>query len=153
LAAKWEHVDLEKRIWFLPRTKNGKARHVILNDLATELLLKQPRQADNAYLFPGKVGGQPLNNPQKCFKRTLQKAGISDFRIHDLRHSHALIAIINGASLYEVQNLLGHSQAKTTPAMRTWPMKRSGGSRTRCPGRSGKWSAKPSDCLDSVVTR
>ncbi|WP_374088569.1 tyrosine-type recombinase/integrase [Methylomicrobium lacus] len=36
------------------------------------------------------------------------------FRIHDLRQTHALIAINNDASLYEVQNLLGHSQAKTT---------------------------------------
>ncbi len=34
--------------------------------------------------------------------------------IHDLRHTHASIAINNGASLYEVQHLLGHSQAKTT---------------------------------------
>jgi integrase len=114
LAAKWEHVDLHKRVWFLPRTKNGKARHVILNPLAVELLQRQGRVPGNPYLFPGKVAGQPLNNPQKCFNRALRQAGISDFRIHDLRHTHASIAINNGASLYEVQNLLGHSQAKTT---------------------------------------
>jgi integrase len=114
LAAKWEHVDLHKRVWFLPRTKNGKARHVILNPLAVELLERQGRVPGNPYLFPGKVPGQPLNNPQKCFNRALRQAGIRDFRIHDLRHTHASIAINNGASLYEVQNLLGHSQAKTT---------------------------------------
>jgi integrase len=114
LAAKWEHVDLHKRVWFLPRTKNGKARHVILNNLAVDLLQRQGRVPGNPYLFPGKVAGQPLNNPQKCFKRALRQAGIHDFRIHDLRHTHASIAINNGASLYEVQNLLGHSQAKTT---------------------------------------
>jgi integrase len=114
LAAKWEHVDLLKRVWFLPRTKNGKARHVILNPLAVELLERQDRVPGNPYLFPGKVAGQPLNNPQKCFNRALKQAGIGDFRIHDLRHTHASIAINNGASLYEVQNLLGHSQAKTT---------------------------------------
>ena len=51
---------------------------------------------------------------QKCFIRTLNRAGIKNFRIHDLRHTHASIAINNGASLYEVQHLLGHSQAKTT---------------------------------------
>ncbi len=114
LAAKWEHVDLQKRVWYLPRTKNGKARHVILNAVAVALLQQQVRQPGNPYVFPGKLPGQPLNNPQKCFNRVLTQAGIADFRIHDLRHSFASLAINNGASLYEVQNLLGHQQAKTT---------------------------------------
>ena len=112
LNAKWENVDLAKRVWFIPRSKNGKHRHVILNAKALALLEGLPRL--NPYLFPGKLEGQPLNNPQKCFIRTLERAGIKDFRIHDLRHTHASIAINNGASLYEVQHLLGHSQTKTT---------------------------------------
>lgn len=114
LNARWEHVDLVKKVWFIPRSKNGKHRHVILNAKAVELLQQQPRLPGNPYLFPGKVNGQPINNPQKCFNRTLRRAGISEFRIHDLRHTHASIAINQGASLYEVQHLLGHSQAKTT---------------------------------------
>ena len=112
LNAKWENVDLAKRVWFIPRSKNGKHRHVILNAKALALLEGLPRL--NPYLFPGKLEGQPLNNPQRCFIRTLERAGIKDFRIHDLRHTHASIAINNGASLYEVQHLLGHSQTKTT---------------------------------------
>ena len=114
LDAKWEHIDLQKRTWFIPRSKSGKLRHVILNSMAVDLLNKQPRIPGNPYLFPGKVTGQQLNNPQKAFARVLKKAGISNFRIHDLRHTHASIAINNGASLYEVQHLLGHSQSKTT---------------------------------------
>lgn len=115
MAAKWEHVDLEKRIWFLPRTKNGRSRHVLLNDLAAELLQKLPRHPGNLYLFPSdRVQGQPLTNPQKCFNRALMKAGITDFRIHDLRHTHASILVNNGATLYEVQTILGHQQSKTT---------------------------------------
>ena len=112
LNAKWENVDLAKKVWFIPRTKNGKHRHVILNAKALALLEGLPKL--NAYVFPGKLEGKPLNNPQKCFIRTLERAGIKDFRIHDLRHTHASIAINNGASLYEVQHLLGHSQTKTT---------------------------------------
>lgn len=114
LDAKWEHVDLQKKVWFIPRSKSGKLRHVILNSMAVELLAKQPRIEGNPYIFPGKVKGQQLNNPQKAFNRVLKKAGITNFRIHDLRHTHASIAINNGASLYEVQHLLGHSQSKTT---------------------------------------
>ncbi|MDD2864958.1 MAG: tyrosine-type recombinase/integrase [Methylococcales bacterium] len=112
LNAKWENVDMFKKVWFIPRSKNGKHRHVILNAKALELLKRL--QHINPYLFPGKLEGKPLNNPQKCFIRTLERAGIKDFRIHDLRHTHASIAINNGASLYEVQHLLGHSQTKTT---------------------------------------
>jgi integrase len=82
--------------------------------MAVELLERQARLPDNPYIFPGKITGNQINNPQKAFGRVLKKAGISDFRIHDLRHTHASIAINNGASLYEVQHLLGHSQSKTT---------------------------------------
>lgn len=114
LDAKWEHVDLQKRTWLIPRSKSGKLRHVILNQMAVELLERQARLPDNPYIFPGKITGNQINNPQKSFGRVLKKAGISDFRIHDLRHTHASIAINNGASLYEVQHLLGHSQSKTT---------------------------------------
>jgi integrase len=112
LNARWEHIDMLKRMWFIPRSKNGKHRHVILNEKALMLLDGLPKT--NEYLFAGKLAGRPLNNPQKCFIRTLNRAGIKNFRIHDLRHTHASIAINNGASLYEVQHLLGHSQAKTT---------------------------------------
>ncbi|MGZ4954261.1 MAG: tyrosine-type recombinase/integrase [Methylobacter sp.] len=114
LEAQWEHVDLQRRTWFIPRCKGGKSRNVILNAMAVELLQKQPRLPDNPYIFPGKIEGNPIKNPQKAFQRVLKKAHIKNFRIHDLRHSHASIAINNGASLYEVQCLLGHSNVKTT---------------------------------------
>jgi integrase len=73
------------------------------------LVLLERLPKTNEYLFAGKLVGRPLNNPQKCFIRALNRAGIKNFRIHDLRHTHASIAINNGASLYEVQHLLGHS--------------------------------------------
>ena len=114
LDARWEHVDLQKRTWFIPRSKNGKLRHVILNPMAIGLLERRSRLLGNPFVFPGKEAGKQLVNPQKAFNRVLTKISITNFRIHDLRHSFASLAINNGASLYEVQHLLGHSQAKTT---------------------------------------
>ncbi|MDI1291469.1 MAG: tyrosine-type recombinase/integrase [Methylobacter sp.] len=111
---RWEHVDMIKKTWFIPKSKSGKFRSVILNPSAIRLLERQPRIPDNPYVFPGRIEGNQINNPQKAFTRVLKQAGIENFRIHDLRHSHASIAINNGATLYEVQHLLGHSQVKTT---------------------------------------
>lgn len=114
LQATWEHVDLEQGLLFLPETKSGRSRHVVLNPEAITLLQAQPRIDGNPYVFPGRVHGQPLNNPIKGFKRILAAAGIENLRIHDLRHSFASLAVNAGATLYDVQHLLGHASPQTT---------------------------------------
>ena len=50
--------------------------------------------------------------PKICYGYT--RFNLQSECVLDLRHTHASIAINNGASLYEVQHLLGHSQTKTT---------------------------------------
>ena len=114
LQARWDAVCLEKLQWFLPNTKSGKSRFVLLNEAAVELLRQRPRTEGNVYVFPGKIPGEHICNPYKGFQRVLKRAGISGLRIHDLRHSFASLAINNGATLYEVQHLLGHNDSKTS---------------------------------------
>lgn len=65
LDARWEHIDLQRKTWFIPMSKSGKSRHVILNPMAIELLKKQAQIPGNPYLFPGKIAGNQINNPQK----------------------------------------------------------------------------------------
>jgi len=113
LEARWEHVDLESGVLFLPRTKNGRGRYVPLNDEAKALLAAQPSRGASTWVFPGKDPAKPLSNVTKPFLRILERAGIAHMRIHDLRHSFASLAVNAGASLYQVQHLLGHS----SPAM------------------------------------
>jgi len=43
-----------------------------------------------------------------------KSVGLSDVRMHDLRHSFASLLINSGRTLYEVQHILGHTQVKTT---------------------------------------
>jgi integrase len=76
------------------------------------ILESLPKVAGNPYVFPGKIEGQPINNPIKAFKRIIVRAGIeSSFRLHDLRHTHASLIVNNGGSLYDVQAALNHANS------------------------------------------
>lgn len=114
LQAKWEDVHLESARWFLPQTKTG-SRTVHLNEMALEILRNRARVDGNLYVFPSnKIKGAHLSCPNRGLTRILKRAGITNLRTHDLRHSHASLAIAAGASLYVVQHLLGHRNSTTT---------------------------------------
>ncbi|MDA7084768.1 tyrosine-type recombinase/integrase [Pseudomonas sp. SA3-5] len=114
LQARWEHIDRDRQLWHLPMTKSGRQRFVMLSETALAVLSELPNEGNGHYLFPGTKPGKPLSNARKCFLRALKAAGVVQFRIHDLRHTFASLAINNGATLYEVQHLLGHASNKTT---------------------------------------
>ena len=100
--------------WLLPSTKSGRSRYVTLNNSAKALLNGLASRHSSVWVFPGKDGTKPLNNPRKAFCRILAAAKVEHLRIHDLRHSFASLAVSAGATLYEVQVLLGHSSAQMT---------------------------------------
>lgn len=114
LHARWEHIDLDAALWYLPKTKNGKTRHVLLNIEAVELLRNHPRIDGSPWVFPGRDPSKPLNNPRKAFSRILAAANLPHMKIHGLRHAFASVAVSAGASLYQVQHLLGHASPTTT---------------------------------------
>jgi integrase len=114
LGMKWEHLQLSgpKQLWYVPHTKTGKSRYVILNPMAIDILEGLPKVYGNPYVFPGKVSGQPIVNPIKAFKRIINRAGIeSSFRLHDIRHTVASLIVNNGGSLYDVQAALNHANS------------------------------------------
>jgi integrase len=114
LQARWENVDIDNALWFLPKTKNGKTRHVMLNAEAVALLRGHKRVPGIPWVFPGRDPSKPLNNPRKAFTRVLEAAGLPHMRVHGLRHVFASLAVSAGASLYQVQQLLHHASPHTT---------------------------------------
>lgn len=114
LRARWDQVDLDAAMIYLPHTKAGKPRHVVLNSAALALVKGLPSRGRSRWLFPQARADKPIDNPTKTFMRLLERAGIERIRIHDLRHSFASTAINAGASLFEVQALLGHSSPQMT---------------------------------------
>ncbi|NQZ50401.1 MAG: site-specific integrase [Moritella sp.] len=113
--SKWCNLtvdDVGEGSLFLPHTKSGLSRTVLLNSLAMTVLEEQKHQRikGNAYVFPSDAEGKPISHPKKSFARIKKVAGgLDGLRIHDLRHSFASILINSGkATLYDVQHLLGH---------------------------------------------
>lgn len=100
-------------IWTIPTSKSGKKRMVPISPQLYEVLTKIPK-VSTIYLFPSKKTGKPQNDVYRSWDQARIKAGLKDVRIHDLRHSFASILVNSGRSLYEVQQLLGHSSINMT---------------------------------------
>jgi integrase len=115
LDARWEYIDWQRRLWKIPITKAGKARYVPLCAAALELLesRKQP-SGHSGYIFPNPKTDEPFSSVYYSWDTARKQAGLDDLRMHDLRHSFASFLINGGRSLYEVQQLLGHSNSSMT---------------------------------------
>ena len=114
LDAQWGDFDLERRLWRVPISKSGKARHVPLSNGVLRMLPNLPRVGHCPYLFPNPATGKPYVTVFRAWDTARKKAGLPKVRMHDLRHSFASFLINGGRSLYEVQRILGHTQSKTT---------------------------------------
>jgi len=119
--SKWCNLtvdDVGEGSLFLPHTKSGLSRTVLLNSLAMTVIEEQKYQRikGNDYIFPGDAEGKPISHPKKSFARIKKVAGgLDGLRIHDLRHSFASILINSGkATLYDVQHFLGHQSPQTS---------------------------------------
>lgn len=115
LGAKWEEFDLEKGNWTKPagRVKTRRTTTITLSSNAIQLLKRMSVEKSSEYLFPSRNGG-PIQDIKGPWAWLLKDAGLEDFRIHDIRHSHASILVSHGSSLELIGHLLGHTQAQTT---------------------------------------
>ena len=110
LGLAWSDIDTHRRRITVHETKNGEKRGVPLTGMALELLQEysKVRRLDTTLVFPSPSDPKKPINLEKSFQAALKEAGIRDFRWHDMRHCTASYLTMNGATLADVAEVLGH---------------------------------------------
>src|SRR5215472_13486036 len=94
--------------------QQNRAKTVHLGEAAVALLKALPRVKGNPYAIVGKKEKAHLTDLQHPWRRIRKAAGLSDVRIHDLRHTFASGGLLVGEGLAMIGKLLGHTQVQTT---------------------------------------
>jgi integrase len=124
LEAKWSDINFDQGSWKISKNKSNKVRHVPLSEGALETLSavrdkstcqhSSLRVNQNDFIFANPSTGKPFSSFFYSWDKARIQAGMPDLRVHDLRHSFASFLVNAGRSIYEVKELLGHADIKTT---------------------------------------
>lgn len=101
LQLTWDNVNLRARTAFLPETKNGESRAVPLSEKALAIVQALPRTSDRVF-------DTTAYALRMAFSRAVKRAGIEDFRFHDLRHEATSRFFEKGLNMIEVSSITGH---------------------------------------------
>ncbi|POH89877.1 integrase [Ralstonia pickettii] len=120
IKLEWARVSFERRLLSLgaEHTKSGRRRSVPLNDAALDALReiqawRNAHASGSPWVFATK-GEKRITTFQKGFAAAVGRAGIVNFRIHDMRHTCASWLVMAGTPLTVVRDLLGHSSVTVT---------------------------------------
>ncbi|HEY9793549.1 MAG TPA: site-specific integrase [Candidatus Obscuribacterales bacterium] len=115
-------IDFELMTWRIPITKNGDSQTLPLTPNRLEILRR--RKSDGAaherWVLPSDRAGRKtgvrghLVSSKKAWKRILERAGIKDLRIHDLRRAAGSYMAIEGISPTIIGKVLGHRSTQAT---------------------------------------
>ena len=109
LALEWADVDLDRREIYIPDSKNYDPRVVPLSRDCVDALSAHPRHLKSPLVFRDDAGAAlSTSTLSHRFRLAARRAGIEDFRFHDLRHTFGSWKVQAGHDLYRVGKMLGH---------------------------------------------
>jgi len=113
LRLKWADVDLKNRKITVVEAKNNESRIVPINKTLYQELLSLFEKAKGEYVFTD-GNGHPFGDIKKGFLAAVRRAGLEDFRFHDLRHTFGSYMVMQGADLRTIQQIMGHKDIRMT---------------------------------------
>jgi len=114
LSLTWSQVSLDRREVSLTRTKSGTPRVISLSDGAAATFVATPRHVTSPHVFREPNTGRRYKSLKNAFRSTCARAGVRDFRYHDLRHTFASWVVQGGMDLYRLGRILGHTTTQMT---------------------------------------
>ncbi|KJW07248.1 phage integrase family protein [Orientia tsutsugamushi str. UT144] len=112
---EWDNIDFERKIWHIPKTKNGKAQNIPLTDEAMEILQARKLISTSKWVLPSATSESGhLSHPNSAWKIICKKAGIKNLRIHDLRRTFASCMADEGTGQYIIRAALNHINFDST---------------------------------------
>jgi integrase len=108
LGLRWDQLDLKNKVIVLEAadTKTQEKREIPLSQKLIQLFQRIPKTLGNPFVFTYK--GKNIGNIRDAFKRVCRKAGINDFRFHDLRHCAITNLRKAGVSDSVIMSISGH---------------------------------------------
>lgn len=113
LNLMWSEVDLKNRKITVTNAKNNESRVIPINQTLYLELSALSEKSRSEFVFADD-DGNPYRDIKKRFSSALKKAGIDDFRFHDLRHTFGSHLVMQGVDLRTVQQVMGHREIRTT---------------------------------------
>jgi len=116
LSMQWSEISLADGVWRIPMTKNGTPQNIPLPKPAIELLKARRKilDKDDVFVFPGNGATGHLVEPKKAWAKILERAKITNLRVHDLRRTMGSWQAKTGASLSIIGKSLNHKSTQTT---------------------------------------
>lgn len=115
LSMRWEDINFERQEWLIPETKNGESLRIPLVPKTLEILKNRlQRYGMGEWVFEGSGQTGHLIEPKSGWKRILERAGIKNLRLHDLRRTVGSWQAATGANSYIIGSTLGHKDQKST---------------------------------------
>ena len=115
LTMRWEDIlPLERAVWRIRETKNGRPQNLPIMPEAVEILDARLGHRRSEYVFPGEGKTGHLVHLDESWRTVLRKAGIKDLRIHDLRRSLGSYQVDAGVPLDTVGKSLNHLTTTAT---------------------------------------
>ena len=114
LNLTWADVDLQNRVITIRKSKNNESRTLPFHETVYKALSKLQNGSRNGQAVFTYRDGKPLGGFRRSFETAVRKAGIEDFKFHDLRHTFASRLVMAGVNIRTVQQLMGHKDIRMT---------------------------------------